>query len=181
MNSVTSILNSIQEDNKHHYKIIIIPPVQGNETSLDKLLGGVLKETKSEQVAGIDWNALSNREKTVLRRKMQGTKNNEIANQLRMDEKVIKTDIESIQRKNSEAQVRLHKVSNIDWSHLTEREEAVFQLILEGNENKEIAEILMISEKTVKNHVSSILSKLNVKNRTKAVVLAFQTQYAAIV
>ncbi|MDC0764218.1 LuxR C-terminal-related transcriptional regulator [Brevibacillus sp. AG] len=177
MNPMTSILTSIQEDSKQQYKIIIIEPVHGNETSVDK---GILEETKSEPVADIDWNALSNRERTVLLRKLQGTENNEIANQLWMDEKVIEADVASIHQKKSKAQVRLNQVSNIDWSHLTEREDAVFRLILEGNENKEIAGILMISEKTVKNHVSSILSKLKVKNRTKAVVLAFQTHYAAI-
>lgn len=49
---------------------------------------------------------------------------------------------------------------------LTNREKQVLQLMADGNSNRAIAEILYISEKTVKNHVSSILQKLNVEDRT---------------
>ena len=50
------------------------------------------------------------------------------------------------------------------------REKEVIILIAEGLSNKEIAERLFISEGTVKNHVSSILSKLNLKHRTQIAV-----------
>ena len=46
----------------------------------------------------------------------------------------------------------------------------VIKLIAEGLSNKEIVERLFISEGTVKNHVSSILSKLNLKHRTQIAV-----------
>jgi NarL family two-component system response regulator LiaR len=57
---------------------------------------------------------------------------------------------------------------------LTERELEVLALLVEGFSNPEIAERLVISRSTAKFHVSSILSKLGVANRTEAVSLAVQ-------
>jgi DNA-binding NarL/FixJ family response regulator len=57
---------------------------------------------------------------------------------------------------------------------LTEREQEVLALLAQGRPNKEIAATLSISERTVKFHVSSILSKLGAGNRTEAVTLAVQ-------
>ncbi|KAB2903020.1 MAG: response regulator transcription factor [Anaerolineae bacterium] len=55
---------------------------------------------------------------------------------------------------------------------LTERETEVLRLLAKGKANKEIAQILTIGEKTVKTHVSNILSKLNVSSRTQAALYA---------
>lgn len=61
----------------------------------------------------------------------------------------------------------------IDWrTILTKREADVLQLMVEGNTNRQIGEMLYISEKTVKNHVSKIFQKLNVQDRTQAVLAA---------
>jgi DNA-binding NarL/FixJ family response regulator len=57
---------------------------------------------------------------------------------------------------------------------LTDREMEVLKLMAQGRANKEIAATLEISERTVKFHVSSILSKLGATNRTEAVALAAQ-------
>ncbi|HBZ81771.1 response regulator transcription factor [Brevibacillus parabrevis] len=57
---------------------------------------------------------------------------------------------------------------------LTRREREVLQLMAEGKSNRAIGEFLFISEKTVKNHVSSILQKLNVQDRTQAVVISIK-------
>jgi DNA-binding NarL/FixJ family response regulator len=57
---------------------------------------------------------------------------------------------------------------------LTPREQNVLQLLAQGLQNKEIAAQLVITERTVKFYVSSILSKLGAGNRTEAVTLAVQ-------
>jgi NarL family two-component system response regulator LiaR len=57
---------------------------------------------------------------------------------------------------------------------LTEREREVLKLIAEGLNNREIAESLIISEKTVKTHVSSILGKLGLEDRTQAAIWALK-------
>ena len=61
-----------------------------------------------------------------------------------------------------------------DISELTAREIEVLQLITEGLSNQRIAEKLVISEKTVKSHVSSILSKLHLEDRTQAAIYALK-------
>ncbi len=57
---------------------------------------------------------------------------------------------------------------------LTDREIEVIELIAEGMLNKQIAQKLFISEKTVKNHVSNIFKKLNVSDRTQAAIYALK-------
>ena len=57
---------------------------------------------------------------------------------------------------------------------LTERELTVLRLVAEGKTNKEIANVLDLREKTVKNHVSNIFHKLHVYHRTHAVILAIR-------
>ncbi|MHC0037873.1 response regulator transcription factor [Pseudoneobacillus sp. C159] len=57
---------------------------------------------------------------------------------------------------------------------LTRRECEVLQMLADGKSNRGIGEALFISEKTVKNHVSNILQKMNVNDRTQAVVEAIK-------
>ncbi len=54
---------------------------------------------------------------------------------------------------------------------LTEREREILQLVCRGLANKEIAGVLFISEKTVKNHINSIFRKLEVSDRTNAALM----------
>jgi len=60
------------------------------------------------------------------------------------------------------------------YTELTERELEVLKLIANGYSNSQIAEELVISENTVKGHVSNILSKLHLTDRTQAAVFAWQ-------
>jgi DNA-binding NarL/FixJ family response regulator len=58
------------------------------------------------------------------------------------------------------------------FPELTEREREVLELIAQGHKNAEIAQRLVLGEKTVRNHVSNILSKLQVADRTEAAIRA---------
>ncbi|HEV2662356.1 MAG TPA: response regulator transcription factor, partial [Ktedonobacteraceae bacterium] len=60
------------------------------------------------------------------------------------------------------------------FADLTERELDVLRLLAEGHPNAVIAEKLVLSEKTVKSHVSNIFSKLQMADRTQAAVFAWQ-------
>jgi DNA-binding NarL/FixJ family response regulator len=59
-----------------------------------------------------------------------------------------------------------------ELAKLTPREREVLFLITTGASNREIAESLYISERTVKNHITSILSRLNLRDRTQAAMFA---------
>ncbi|MGV3489674.1 MAG: response regulator [Tuberibacillus sp.] len=63
---------------------------------------------------------------------------------------------------------------------LTRRECEVLQLMTDGKSNRAIGDILFISEKTVKNHVSNILQKMNVDDRTQAVVEAIKNGWVQV-
>ena len=67
-----------------------------------------------------------------------------------------------------------------DQNALTKREIQVLKLLAEGMYNREIGEQLFISEKTVKNHVSSIFKKINVTDRTQAAVYAIKNNIVEI-
>ena len=58
----------------------------------------------------------------------------------------------------------------MDKNILTKREKEVFNLLISNKTTKDIANILNISEKTVRNHISNVMQKLGVKGRTQAVI-----------
>ncbi len=55
-------------------------------------------------------------------------------------------------------------------SILTKREREVFELLIKNNSTKEIADKLFVSQKTVRNHISNVMQKLNVSGRAQAVI-----------
>ncbi|HJF19284.1 MAG TPA: response regulator transcription factor [Enterococcus columbae] len=83
-------------------------------------------------------------------------------------QRVIEDEVnEKIQNQSYAEQYFLHE-------ELTNREREVLNLIAQGKSNQEIAEELFITLKTVKTHVSNILSKLAVEDRTQAAIYAFK-------
>jgi NarL family two-component system response regulator LiaR len=63
---------------------------------------------------------------------------------------------------------------------LTEREVEVLQQVAQGHSNHEIAQILVLSERTVGNHINNILSKLHLANRTQAALYALREGLAKL-
>ena len=66
-------------------------------------------------------------------------------------------------------------------SILTKREKEVFLLLINNHTTKEIADILNISEKTIRNHISNAMQKLGVKGRAQAVVELIRLKEITIV
>jgi DNA-binding NarL/FixJ family response regulator len=66
----------------------------------------------------------------------------------------------------------------LDLSELTPREQDVAELIISGSSTNEIAEQLSISDRTVQNHISNLLTKLNVRTRAEAVARLYMWRHA---
>jgi len=66
----------------------------------------------------------------------------------------------------------------LDLATLTPREREILDLIAQGASNREIAQALFIAEKTVRNHVTNILSRLGLRDRTQAAIIALQQAQA---
>lgn len=74
----------------------------------------------------------------------------------------------------------IHRNQLVNQYNLTDMEIEIIKLIVEGNTNKQIAQELSFSEGTVKNKVSNILSKIDVKDRTQLVVFALKNEIVCI-
>lgn len=87
--------------------------------------------------------------------------------------------IEAVLRR-AKRNTRVLKAENVtinqadNFNSLTKREKDVLLLVTQGESNKSIADKLVLSEVTVKSHLNSIFKKLNVTNRTQAVLVAMQ-------
>jgi DNA-binding NarL/FixJ family response regulator len=68
----------------------------------------------------------------------------------------------------------------VAYEPMSERELEVVRLMVKGSSNQEIARALFITESTVKFHVTHILSKLNARDRTQAVLVALRRGLASL-
>ena len=63
-------------------------------------------------------------------------------------------------------------VKSVALAGLSDRESEVLEALCQGMSNKEMAEVLFVSPETIKSHVSTVIGKLGVKDRTQAVISA---------
>lgn len=84
-----------------------------------------------------------------------------------MQPEVAKKMVDFIDRGSLEKEFK----DNKNFSILTKREYEIANLVSEGKSNKEISEILFITEGTVKNHITKILDKLEIRDRTQLAIL----------
>jgi len=72
---------------------------------------------------------------------------------------------------------RFATAEGVELPELTEREQAVLRELARGRSNQEIASGLFVSVETVKSHVASVLMKLGVRDRTQAVIVAYESGF----
>ena len=65
-------------------------------------------------------------------------------------------------------------VKSIELAGLSDRESEVLEALCQGMSNKEMADVLFVSPETIKSHVSTVIGKLGVKDRTQAVISAIR-------
>ena len=75
-------------------------------------------------------------------------------------------------KKRVPAEVAAHLAEHMSDEDLTARETEVLRQVAGGNRNRDIAEILFISEETVKVHIKHIMDKLGARDRTQAIAIA---------
>jgi DNA-binding NarL/FixJ family response regulator len=66
------------------------------------------------------------------------------------------------------------KTISSEWAELSDREKDIIRLITQGCNNREISDALHIAEKTVKNYITTILSRVNLRDRTQLAIAALQ-------
>lgn len=179
--SVTAVTDGVQalnilKKNNRNFDIILLdvmmPNMDGWET-----LKNIRKNDKTRYVPVIIITAVNEEQKMI-----SGLK-------IGADDYIVKPFIlpnllarmEAVLRR-AEWQQQSNKVSDTseetltpEMKPLTSREKEVLKLVTQGADNKTIAEKLVLKEVTVKTHLNSIFKKLNVKNRTQAVLLTLNT------
>jgi len=132
-------------------KVLVLTTYDGDEWVFDAIQAGasgyLLKDTPREQLI----------------KAVRGT----VAGQAFVDPSIAGKVLERVSTQTAESPTQI-------TSKLTEREIDVLRLLAGGLSNADIAERLFLSEGTVRNHISTILSKLGVADRTQAAVIAIR-------
>ncbi len=140
-------------------RVVILSPNQDDEELFEVI--------KTGAVAYLNKNTTTEELVSIIRRACDGEYpiNNSLIARPKVAEHVLK-QFQDI--------VSMGKAMETITAPLTHRETQILDYISQGNSNKQIARILGISEQTIKNHVSSILRKLNANDRAHAVALAIR-------
>ncbi len=148
---------------------VMMPKLNGWDT-----LKAIRKNTAYKDIPVIMLTAVSEDQKMVTGLKIGAddyiVKPFVLPNLLARIEAVLRRSKNVLQQKNSNVTIGQVEMFN----SLTTREKDVLLLVTQGYNNKSIADKLVLSEITVKSHLNSIFKKLNVTNRTQAVLLALQ-------
>lgn len=83
-------------------------------------------------------------------------------------------NLELLSERESDVAVDVDRATG-PFGNLTEREYAIAKLVAEGMDNRDIAASLFLSEGTVRNHISSILGKLELSNRTQIAIMYYKS------
>lgn len=140
-------------------RIVILSPNHDDEELFEVI--------KTGAVAYLDKNTTTEELVSIIRRACNGEYpiNNSLIARPKVAEHVLK-QFQDI--------VSMGKAMETITAPLSRRERQILDYVAQGNSNKRIARILGISEQTIKNHVSSILRKLNANDRAHAVALAIR-------
>ena len=140
-------------------RIVILSPNHDDEELFEVI--------KTGAVAYLDKNSTTEELVSIIRRACNGEYpiNNSLIARPKVAEHVLK-QFQDI--------VSMGKAMETITAPLSRRERQILDYVAQGNSNKRIARILGISEQTIKNHVSSILRKLNANDRAHAVALAIR-------
>ncbi len=160
--------------NKNHYDMVLLDVMMPNMNGWETL-NAIRTSKKTELIPVIMISAVNEEQKIITGLKTGA------------DDYIVKpfilpnllARIEAVLRR-ANRQKTVEKKSDLPYNIdkkplLTSREKEVLALAAKGESNKNIAEILVLREVTVKSHLNNIFKKLNVTNRTQAVLLAMQT------
>jgi two-component system response regulator DegU len=146
-------------------KVIMLSPNPDDEELFEVI--------KTAAVACLNRNTAAKELISIIRRASQGEYpiNDSLMTRPRVAQRVLKQfeDISS-----------MGKAIETVIAPLTRRETQILNYVAEGNTNKQIADILGISEQTIKSHVSAILRKLNANDRAHAVALAIRNGWISM-
>lgn len=160
--------------NKKHYDMVLLDVMMPNMNGWETL-NAIRASKKTELIPVIMISAVNEEQKIITGLKTGAddyiVKPFILPNLLaRMEAVLRRTNRQKTVEKN------LDLPYNIDKKPLlTSREKEVLALAAKGESNKDIAEKLVLREVTIKSHLNNIFKKLNVTNRTQAVLLAMQT------
>lgn len=161
------ILNGIQATRKitqayPETKVVVLTTYDADEWVFEAIRAGasgyLLKDTDSEEIV------------TAIQEAHEG--------RVRLDSQIAGKVLEAFKQMAHPAAAA--RPDDPPLEQLTEREQSILHLMVQGHTNKEIAETLFLAEGTVKNNVSNIFSKLHANDRTQAVISALRRGLAKL-